>query len=155
MVWDEVLLVSSMINSLCHMFFHFLTRLGESIARPSHPWVFVCYILTHCLAWWFWKASDIIPKHICLCGMKFYCVIQRLTHFVRCFFTDWHVQTAVSVWVWVWPDIPTMTMGFCLLYSYPWAKLDWIWQWCCMMKDTLIILQANWFLVARDGVIAP
>ena len=63
---------------------------SESIARLYHQWGFVHYVcnwrgLQKC-----WRALYIIPKHVCLCEMKFYWVVQWLTHFVTSFFA-WHV----------------------------------------------------------------
>ena len=83
-------LVVQWLTHFATCFFHWLTRLDSSMDRTSQPWICVCYILTNELAW-FWKASDIIPKHVCLCGMKFYWVVQWLTHFAAYCFTAWQV----------------------------------------------------------------
>ena len=71
-LWDEVLLGSSMIYSICHMIFALHDTSRQQYGHSSQLWVFVT--LTHFLPW-FWKVSNIIPKKICLYGLKFYWVV--------------------------------------------------------------------------------
>ena len=42
--------------------------------QAPQPWVFACWLLNQGLPW-VWKASNMGPKHICLCGHKFYWVV--------------------------------------------------------------------------------
>ena len=78
--------------------------------QTPQQWVFACWLLNQGQLW-VWKASNMDPKHICLCGNKFYWVVWWQTYFATWFVTARHVYQAV------WPD--SSTMGFCLLAYKP------------------------------------
>ena len=67
------------------MIFHCMTTLDNSLTRTSTPpsGFFVWFILSQGLAL-FWKASNIIHKHACLCGNDLCWVVQWLSHMSYC-----------------------------------------------------------------------
>ncbi len=89
-LWEQVLLGESIINTLCHMIFHYQTHLGlaSSMARQfNHGFLVVGLFCKAQGLHPFQEALNIDPKHTCLCGNKFYWVSQSLTHFVMQFST--------------------------------------------------------------------
>ena len=64
-----------MISLHYHMIYHYQTCLDNTISRTFLAWDFACWILSQGLTL-FWKASNIMPKHIYLYEMKFYWAVQ-------------------------------------------------------------------------------
>ena len=92
-VWEYILLGGSKIYLLCSMIFpcqSCVEKSSMSMARTFPRLDFSCSCLSQGLPL-FWKTSNIIPKHLCSCGNKFYWVVQWFTCFVPLFFTARHI----------------------------------------------------------------